>query len=295
MLMPMMFMANMAITGATAAVYTKVRSKEEKSLVLSSAVSGLLGITEPALFGILSKYKKAFIAATIGSSLASAFISFFGVRIYGYILSSIFSLPAYIGEYFIFAVLGILIALISSYVITYVLIPSVESSDSDTNTDNESTVNKIELYSVSNGVYMPLEDVSDEIFSSKMMGDGFAFQSLEGEVFSPVDGTISTIFPTKHAIGIKTDTGIEVLVHMGINTVDLNGQGFSVFVEEGDKVGPDTLIAKMDLDYIEGQGKETPIIVVVTNMDRVQSVIGVDELEGNHQKGELINTVNLNN
>lgn len=217
------------------------------------------------------------------------------MRIYGYILSSIFSLPAYIGEYFIFAVLGILIALISSYVITYVLIPSVESSDSDTNTDNENTVNKIELYSVSNGVYMPLEDVSDEIFSSKMMGDGFAFQSLEGEVFSPVDGTISTIFPTKHAIGIKTDTGIEVLVHMGINTVDLNGQGFSVFVEEGDKVGPDTLIAKMDLDYIEGQGKETPIIVVVTNMDRVQSVIGVDELEGNHQKGELINTVNLNN
>lgn len=124
MLMPMMFMANMAITGATAAIYFKVNTVEEKSLVLSSAVSGLLGITEPALFGILSKYKKAFFAATIGSMLASSFISFFGVRIYGYILSSIFSLPAYIGEYFVFAVLGLIIALISSFIIAFVLVPN---------------------------------------------------------------------------------------------------------------------------------------------------------------------------
>lgn len=122
MLMPMMFMANMAITGATAAMYRKVKTKEEKSIIVSSAVSGLLGITEPALFGVLTKYKKAFIAATVGSSVASAFISFFGVRIYGYILSSIFSLPAYIGEYFVFAVLGILIALGLSFVLASVLV-----------------------------------------------------------------------------------------------------------------------------------------------------------------------------
>lgn len=127
MLMPMMFMANMAITGATAAMYRKVKTKEEKSIIASSAVSGLLGITEPALFGVLTKYKKAFIAATVGSSVASAFISFFGVRIYGYILSSIFSLPAYIGEYFVFAVLGILIALGLSFVLASVLVKVDES------------------------------------------------------------------------------------------------------------------------------------------------------------------------
>ena len=122
MLMPMMFMANMAITGATLAVYFKEKDKKEKSVILSSAISGLLGITEPALFGVLTKYKKAFLAATIGSSAASAFIAFFGVRIYGYILSSIFSLPAYIGPYFPFAVAGILIAIILSCILSYMFI-----------------------------------------------------------------------------------------------------------------------------------------------------------------------------
>lgn len=128
MLMPMMFMANMAITGATAAMYFKASSKEEKSIIVSAAVSGLLGITEPALFGVLTKYKKAFIAATVGSSVASAFIAAFGVRIYGYILSSIFSLPAYIGQYFIFAVLGIILAIALSFALAYFLVPKTEKT-----------------------------------------------------------------------------------------------------------------------------------------------------------------------
>ena len=196
MLMPMMFMANMAITGATAAVYFKVKTKEEKSLVISSAVSGLLGITEPALFGILSKYKKAFIAATVGSAVSSAFISFFGVRIYGYILSSIFSLPAYIGKYFVFAVVGIILALVISFVLSYVLIPN-ELGDGD------EISNEVDLHAVTDGTYIPIEDVPDEVFSSKMMGNGFAMASTDGAVFAPVDGTIATVFPTKHAIGIK--------------------------------------------------------------------------------------------
>lgn len=126
MLMPMMFMANLAITGASAAIYTKVKTKEEKSIIVSAVVSGFLGITEPALFGVLTKNTKAFIAATIGSSVASAFISFFGVRLYGYILSSVFSLPAYIGEYFIFTVLGMVISLTISFAIAYVFVPKLQ-------------------------------------------------------------------------------------------------------------------------------------------------------------------------
>lgn len=122
MLMPMMFMANMAITGATLAIYFKEKDKQERSVILSAAISGLLGITEPALFGVLTKYKKAFIAASIGSSVASAFIAYFGVRIYGYILSSIFSLPAYIGPYFIYAVLGIILAIGLSCVLSYLFV-----------------------------------------------------------------------------------------------------------------------------------------------------------------------------
>lgn len=122
MLMPMMFMANMAITGATAAMYFKVKTKQEKTVIISAAVSALLGITEPALFGVLTKYKKAFLAATLASAIASAFIAFFGVRLYGYILSSIFSLPAYIGPYFIFAVSGVILAIVISFVVAYVTV-----------------------------------------------------------------------------------------------------------------------------------------------------------------------------
>ncbi len=122
MLMPMMFMANMAIAGATFAIWRISKDRQEKTVTLSAAISALLGITEPALFGVLTRYKKAFIAATVASSLASAFIAFFGVRLYGYILSSIFSLPAYIGPYFVFAISGVAMALILSFVLTTMLV-----------------------------------------------------------------------------------------------------------------------------------------------------------------------------
>lgn len=122
MLMPMMFMANMAIAGATFAIWRLSKDRQDRTVTLSAAVSALLGITEPALFGVLTRYKKAFIAATIASSLASAFIAFFGVRLYGYILSSIFSLPAYIGPYFVFALSGVAISLVLSFALTTVLV-----------------------------------------------------------------------------------------------------------------------------------------------------------------------------
>ncbi|EPT6934325.1 PTS transporter subunit EIIC [Cronobacter malonaticus] len=122
MLMPMMFMANMAIAGSTFAIWRLSKERQQKTVTLSAAISALLGITEPALFGVLTRYKKAFISATIASSLASAFIAFFGVRLYGYILSSIFSLPAYIGPYFIFALAGVVMALVISFVLTTLLV-----------------------------------------------------------------------------------------------------------------------------------------------------------------------------
>ena len=122
MLMPMMFMANMSIAGATFAIWRVSKDRQQRTVTLSAAISALLGITEPALFGVLTRYKKAFVAATVASSLASAFIAFFGVRLYGYILSSIFSLPAYIGPYFIFALSGVAIAIVLSFTLTTLLV-----------------------------------------------------------------------------------------------------------------------------------------------------------------------------
>ena len=122
MLMPMMCMANMAIAGATFAIWFQNRHREDRTVTLSAAISALLGITEPALFGVLTKEKRAFIAATIASSVASAFIAFFGVRLFGYILSSIFSLPAYIGPWFPYALSGVLISLVLSFSLTLMLV-----------------------------------------------------------------------------------------------------------------------------------------------------------------------------
>nr|VUD34544.1 PTS system protein [Raoultella sp. NCTC 9187] len=122
MLMPMMFMANMSIAGATFAIWRVSKDRQQRTVTLSAAISALLGITKPALFGVLTRYKKAFVAATVASSLASAFIAFFGVRLYGYILSSIFSLPAYIGPYFIFALSGVAIAIVLSFTLTTLLV-----------------------------------------------------------------------------------------------------------------------------------------------------------------------------
>lgn len=128
MLMPMMFIANLSIVGAAAACYFKAKDGKERSVVASAVVSGLLGITEPALFGVLTKYKMAFVAATIGSTVGSAFISAFGVRLYGYITSSVFSIPAYIGPYFPFAALGWIIALAVSFAFSYLFVVKMDKN-----------------------------------------------------------------------------------------------------------------------------------------------------------------------
>ncbi|MFT3859923.1 glucose PTS transporter subunit IIA [Micropruina sp.] len=278
MLMPMMFMANMAIAGATAAVYFKVRGKDQKTVVASAAVSGLLGITEPALFGVLSKYRRAFVAATIGSTLAATFFAVTGVRIYAYILSSIFSLPAYVGPYFPFALTGIAIAISSSFVLTLFLVPAeppadesagvVEAASQGVGTNGE----RVELVAVARGAFVPLEEVSDAVFASKTVGDGYALQPADGDVYAPVSGTITVVFPTKHAIGLKTDDGVEVLVHLGIDTVSLQGEGFEVFCTPGDRVTPSTLIARVDLEAVRGAGKDPVILVLVTNLGTVCTV-----------------------
>lgn len=284
-LMPTMFMANMAIAGATAAIYFKVNSKKEKSVIVSSVLSGLLGITEPALFGILSKYKKAFVAACGGAAISSAFISFFGVRLYGYILSSVFSIPAYIGKYFVWAMLGIVIALVSSFIIAYLLVPAQDAEPVDAKPDT--------LSAVADGEYLPLEDVNDDVFSAKMVGDGYALEPKDGNIYSPVTGTIITIADTKHAIGIKADNGAEVLVHMGLDTVELNGKPFDILVNPGDKVTTATQLAKIDLDAVKAAGKETTIIVVITNKDQVESIKPAKNIEGALKHGDTLEEVRL--
>lgn len=134
----------------------------------------------------------------------------------------------------------------------------------------ESVNNTLELFAVTSGEIIPITEVEDAVFAQKMMGDGFAVKpNSEGTIFSPVAGKVSTIFPTQHAIGITTEQGVDILVHMGINTVELNGKGFKTLVEAGDTVTPETALSQVDLAVLESEGKDTAIIVILTNMDIV--------------------------
>ncbi|MEY8444728.1 N-acetylglucosamine-specific PTS transporter subunit IIBC [Enterococcus ratti] len=130
-----------------------------------------------------------------------------------------------------------------------------------------------DLYAVANGQLIPITEVSDDVFAEKMMGDGYAVLPKTGEIFSPIAGTVVNIFPTKHAVGIQTDSGIEVLLHMGINTVDLKGEPFTLYVEEGQYVGRGQLIALVDLAALQNSGKKSDMVVVFTNGDEVQNLV----------------------
>mgnify|MGYP000894742020 FL=1 len=139
------------------------------------------------------------------------------------------------------------------------------------------------------GSLIPIEDVGDDVFSQKMMGDGFAVKPSDDVIYSPVKGKITTVFPTKHAIGITTPEGLEILVHMGLDTVDLKGAPFEVYVDADQEVDVDTKLARMDLDQVQAAGLDTTIVVVYTNMDKLKSfpTVSAKLVEHGDQVGSL--------
>lgn len=284
MLMPMMFMTNLSITGAAAAIYFKENTKQDKTIVISSVISGLFGITEPALFGVLTKYKMAFLAATIGSTIASAFISFFGVRLYGYVLSSVFSIPAYIGPYFVYAILGMLIALSVSFALSYLFLVkgNKEASSSIKNSDVKAIS---EVASVMTGEVKAITEAPDPTFAQKLLGDGFVVFPTKGEVVAPFDGKIEMVYPTKHAIALTSNNGMEVLIHIGLDTVTLNGQGFELLVKEGDTVKRGQTILNVDLSFMESKEIQMATPVIITNLN--EQVIELKKT-GSVKAGEIV-------
>lgn len=126
---------------------------------------------------------------------------------------------------------------------------------------------EIEIFNLVSGHVIPISEVHDEIFASKTMGDGFGVLPNNGDIYSPIQGKVISVFPTKHAISLLTKNGTEVLVHIGIDTVELNGEGFNIQVGENDKVDESTLLAKVDLGYLQDQEKSTDIMVIFTNLD----------------------------
>lgn len=149
-----------------------------------------------------------------------------------------------------------------------------------------------ELYNPVDGEVIPLEEVSDPVFSQKMMGDGFGVEPENGEIYSPIEGKVVSIFPTSHALGLELNNGIEVLVHIGVDTVELEGVPFEIHVTEGEDISQDTLLASVDLAALKEADKPDTIIVVFTNMDMVEDY--TLSTTGNAPRGEVIGEVVAN-
>ncbi|MDL5610104.1 beta-glucoside-specific PTS transporter subunit IIABC [Bacillus halotolerans] len=270
-LLPAMFLANMGQAGASFAVFLRSRNKKFKSLALTTSVTALMGITEPAMYGVNMRLKKPFAAALLGGAAGGAFYGVTGVA--SYIVggnAGLPSIPVFIGPTFIYAIIGLVIAFVAgtaaAYLIGFEDVPS-ESDQQPSVTNGHQDSGEI-IHSPIKGEVKALSEVNDGVFSAGIMGKGFAIEPEEGEVVSPVYGSVTTIFKTKHAIGITSDQGAEILIHIGLDTVKLEGQWFTAHVKEGDKVAPGDPLVSFDLEQIIAAGYDVITPVIITNTDR---------------------------
>lgn len=146
---------------------------------------------------------------------------------------------------------------------------------------------KTTIYSPAKGLVKSIEKVNDEMFATKALGDGFAVEPTEELIVSPIEGTVVSVFPTKHAISLKTKQGLEVLLHIGIDTVELGGAGFTIKISEGDQVSEETVLAEVDFSLLAAKGKETDVMVIFTNLDKKSFVFE----EGQALAGQEIGTI----
>lgn len=287
-ILPIMFVANLAQAGAAFGVFLKSRNKEFKSIAMSTSITATMGITEPAMYGVNMRLKKPFIAALIGGAVSGAFISLFNTK--AYIVGGNAGLPGVpilIGETFWYAIIGMIIAFVVGAVMTYLLgfvdIPSNEAKEEPRETEEMIEIEKVveightlvkseQIYSPLAGVVHPLQEVSDPTFSREIMGKGIAIEPAEGRVVSPVNGTVVSIFNTKHAIGLISDEGAEVLIHIGIDTVKLEGKHFTTHVQTGQQVKVGELLIEFDLHAIRQAGFETITPVIITNTDQYPEI-----------------------
>lgn len=286
-LWPMIALSNIAQASAVLGYWWMTRSDERESQVtIPSTISAYLGVTEPALFGVTLKYVYPMVAAMIGSGIAGLYSVGTGVTSNSIGVGGLPGILVIQPDSWLNFAIAMVIAIAVPFILTIFFKKSgflMKSNPMQTVTTNNqvSDVDVVATTSadavivgaeeafvaVADGQVIAIDEVNDQVFSSKAMGDGFAVEPQKGEVVSPVRGTITSIFPTKHAIGIKTNSGVEILVHMGLDTVELDGLGFELFVQEGDIVELGTPLAKMDLNVIKENGKGVTVVVAFVNGD----------------------------
>ena len=271
-----------AQTGVVMAILAKTRNKKLKSLCIPAVISGFFGVTEPAIYGITLPRKKPFILSCIGGAVTGGIVGFFGTKGYSVGGLGIFALPSYINpEGIDKGFYGMAIAMAAGVVVGFLLmfLSKFEDDEETKEVKKEETqlVRQEEIASPINGEVVTLAEVKDEAFSSGALGKGVAINPIEGKVYAPADGEITTLFPSLHAIGITTDKGAEILIHVGMDTVQLEGKHFNAKIKQGDKVKKGQLLLEFDKAAIEKEGYSTITPVLITNSDSYLDVIETDK------------------
>ncbi|WP_127545722.1 beta-glucoside-specific PTS transporter subunit IIABC [Paenibacillus amylolyticus] len=273
-----------AQTGAAFGVMLKTKNKKLKTLAGSSTLTALFGITEPAIYGVTLPLKRPFIAGVIGGAVGGAIIGQAGTLAFASGAPGLLTLPIFYGpggQGFPGLILGIVVSFVVSAVLTYIMgfkDPVEEETKSESTTSAQQTVRVTNasdenVFSPIEGTIVELSEVPDPAFASGAMGKGIAIEPTVGRVVAPFDGTVTVAFKKKHALAVVSDTGAEILVHVGVDTVKLDGQHFVSHIKEGDRVQAGDLLLEFDIAQIKAAGYHTVTPIIVTNSANYEEVI----------------------
>lgn len=283
--------SNAAMGAAAIAIAVFSKKKITKGEGFSAGFTGLMGITEPSIFGFLLPYLRALIGAISGGAIGGLVGGILHIKQGALMAPGFISLISYfVGKNptlnFTCGIITWLTGIISSFVITTILLKSDKNRDQNVLFKNDTKIivkkenslsrpiKAVENFSAPvSGKVIPLNQVNDDMVAQKILGDGFAIIPSNGKIYSPVNGTISSIFKTKHAICLKSDNGLDILLHLGIDTVELKGKPFDILVKEKDKVERGQLIGKMDIKQITDAGKDPTVLVLITSKDKVKDPV----------------------
>lgn len=305
-MLPILFPAVFAQVGAVLAVRFRAKDPEFKALASSSVLSGIFGVTEPAIYGVNLPLKRPFVIGCLAATVGGGIVGYYHSVIYSFSFINIFSFlqlipPTGIDEKFYAVVVGCILSFTLALIATYLFgMPKTKSTVQDdaaaTNNPNPSNpvnLHPVTIFSPLTGKIIPLNQVNDPTFASELMGKGIAIIPTEGKAYAPDDGEVVSLFRTKHAIGFQTDSGVEILIHIGIDTVKLDGQHFQAHVQTGSQVKKGDLLVSFDIEAIKQAGFEVTTPIIITNSDDYQKIQTIHQSE-TIEKGDVLLTLSAN-
>ncbi|MBY0205734.1 MULTISPECIES: beta-glucoside-specific PTS transporter subunit IIABC [Paenibacillus] len=295
-LIPTALAANLAQAGAAFGVFVLTKNKTMKSAAGSSGITALFGITEPAIYGVTLKYKRPFFAACLAGGIVGGFYSLVHTTANAIALPGLLALGTYTADRYIYVIIGCIAAVVLAFVFTLIAgikedtdgSPSQKTSGT-VNTDqsnavastvqseksilNDTSSSNMLIVSPMTGEIKPISEVEDQAFAQELMGKGIAIVPTEGKVYAPFDGVVEALYRTKHAIGLKANNGVEILIHIGVDTVSLKGKYFNAHIKQGETIQAGDLLVEFDPDGIRSAGYNTITSIVVTNMQQYGDVL----------------------